>query len=38
MRKFEIINAKGKFFEVRSTDEFLKIFEGFFNDSLSAKP
>ena len=30
MRKFEIINAKGKFFEIRSTKEFIDVFENFF--------
>jgi hypothetical protein len=30
MRKFEIINAKGKFFEIRSTQEFIDVFEYFF--------
>ena len=31
-RKFEILKAGGLFFEIRSTDEFTKIFEGFVKD------
>ena len=30
MRKFEIITAKGKFFEIRSTQEFIDVFENLF--------
>lgn len=37
-RKFEILNAGGLFFEIRSTDEFVKIFKGFVKDFLNTKP
>jgi hypothetical protein len=37
-RKFEILKAGGLFFEIRSTDEFVKIFEGFVKDFLNIKP
>ena len=37
-RKFEILNAGGIFFEIRSTDEFVKIFQGFVKDFLNIKP
>jgi hypothetical protein len=37
-RKFEILKAGGLFFEIRSTDEFVKIFEGFVKDFLNTKP
>ena len=37
-RKFEILNAGGLFFEIRSTDEFVKIFQGFVKDFLNTKP
>ena len=37
-RKFEILKAGGLFFEIRSTDEFVKIFEGFVKDFLNANP
>ena len=37
-RKFEILKAGGLFFEIRSTDEFVKIFKGFVKDFLNTKP